>query len=106
MSVLLALCACPNSEVAERIADALVEQRLAACVNRIVGMRSTYRWQDRIAHDDEVLLLIKTTAERYPALQESILSLHPYELPELIAVKVESGFDRYLAWVENETRDA
>lgn len=101
--VLLVLCTCPDEAVAGRIARTLVDERLAACVNRVPGVRSTYRWQGAVHDDGEVLLLIKTTAERFEALRDRIVALHPYELPEVIAVKIAAGLDRYLAWVAAET---
>lgn len=99
MDILIALCTCPDDASAARLAHALVEERLAACVNRIAGVRSTYAWQGAVHDDAEVLLLIKTEASRFDALRERVLALHPYELPELIAVEVTRGLDRYLAWV-------
>jgi periplasmic divalent cation tolerance protein len=99
MPVLVVLCTCPDDVVAAAIARSVVEERLAACVNRIPGVRSTYAWQGAVHEDAEVLLLIKTEASRFDALRERVLALHPYELPELIAVEVTRGLDRYLAWV-------
>lgn len=99
MVVLVVLCTCPDEKVASAIAHALVEERLAACVNRIPGVRSTYAWQGAVHDDAEVLLLIKTEASRFDALRERVLALHPYELPELIAVEVTRGLEPYLAWV-------
>lgn len=106
MTVLIVLCTCPDDTVGERIATALVEERLAACVNRLPGVASIYRWRDKVCRDSELLLLIKTTFERFDALRERIVELHPYELPEVIALDVATGLDRYLAWVEAETRPA
>ncbi|HEY8010495.1 MAG TPA: divalent-cation tolerance protein CutA [Rudaea sp.] len=104
MTVLIVLCTCPDDTVGERIATALVEERLAACVNRLPGVASTYRWQGKVCRDSEQLLLIKTTCERFDALRERIVELHPYELPEVIALDITTGLDRYLAWVVAETR--
>ncbi|HZV37214.1 MAG TPA: divalent-cation tolerance protein CutA [Pseudoxanthomonas sp.] len=104
MPVVIAFCTCPDSGSAARIATALVEERLAACVNRLPGVASTYRWQGRIEQADEVLLLIKTTAERLPALRQRLPQLHPYELPELIVVEAAGGLPAYLDWVATETR--
>lgn len=98
-TVLLCYCSCPDAACAEAIAAALVGERLAACVNRVPGIRSTYRWQGAVTIDDEELLLIKTTASRFDALKARLLELHPYELPELIAVPVTYGHDAYLDWV-------
>lgn len=99
--VLLCYCTCPNAESAQSLANALVGEGLAACVNHLPGVRSTYRWKGEVTTDSEELLLIKTTEARFPALKERLLALHPYELPELIAVPVAHGHDAYLDWVRN-----
>jgi periplasmic divalent cation tolerance protein len=101
---LICFCTCPEPGTAERIATALVDERLAACVNILPGLRSVYRWQDRVETADEVLLLVKTSAAAYPALQDRLRELHPYELPELLAVESASGLPAYLQWVADETR--
>ncbi|TPG04270.1 divalent-cation tolerance protein CutA [Rhodanobacter glycinis] len=98
-TVLLCYCSCPDATSAQAIAEALVGEQLAACVNRIPGIHSTYRWQGAVTTDNEELLLIKTTAIRFEALRARLLELHPYELPELIAVPVEHGHAAYLDWV-------
>ena len=97
--VLLCYCTCPDAASAQRLAEALVNESLAACVNRVPGVHSTYRWKGKITTDSEELLLIKTTAERFDAMKTRVLALHPYELPELIAVPVERGHTAYLDWV-------
>lgn len=99
MTVLLCLTTCPDAASAERIAAALVEEHLAACVTIVPGLRSVYRWQGAIERADEHLLLIKTTADEYPALQARLQTLHPYELPELLAVEAVDGLPAYLQWV-------
>ena len=104
MSALLCFCTCPDAATAERIARMLVGERLAACVNVVPGLRSVYRWKGAIEHAEEALLLIKTRPERMPGLQERLLQLHPYELPELVAVEADSGLPAYLQWVADETR--
>ncbi|HZP67750.1 MAG TPA: divalent-cation tolerance protein CutA [Rudaea sp.] len=104
MSAILVLCTCPDRTVGERIASALVEERLAACVNRVPGLASVYRWKGEVCRDNEELLLIKTRRERFEAVRERILALHPYELPEVVAVDIALGLDRYLAWIESESR--
>ncbi|MGF0948721.1 divalent-cation tolerance protein CutA, partial [Klebsiella pneumoniae] len=83
---------------------ALVAERLAACVNLLPGLRSVYRWQRKVEAAAEVLLLVKTSAEAYPALQERLRQLHPYELPELLAVEAASGLPEYLQWLAAESR--
>jgi periplasmic divalent cation tolerance protein len=93
----------PDRAAAERLADVLVEQRLAACVNVLAPCRSVYRWQGALQRDEEHPVLIKTAGERYADLESAIRGLHPYELPEIIAVPVERGLAAYLAWVASET---
>ncbi|MCF7223282.1 divalent-cation tolerance protein CutA [Marilutibacter chinensis] len=102
--VLLVHCTCPDDASAARLAEALVEERLAACVSRLPGLRSTYRWQGTIEQADEVLLLIKTRADRLEALAARVQALHPYELPELVAVEARGGLAPYLQWVAEQTR--
>jgi len=100
-TVLLCYCTCPDVASAQQLAEALVSERLAACVNRIPAIASTYRWNDQLVTDSEELLLIKTTTTRFAALKERLLALHPYELPELIAVPVADGHQAYLDWVRD-----
>ncbi|MBS0228158.1 MAG: divalent-cation tolerance protein CutA [Proteobacteria bacterium] len=104
MTVLLCLTTCPDAGCAERIAAALVEEHLAACVTIVPGLRSVYRWQGVIERADEQLLLIKTTRAGYPALQARLAELHPYELPELLAVEAVDGLPAYLQWVADAVR--
>jgi periplasmic divalent cation tolerance protein len=104
MSAVLVFCTCPDEAAAERIAHALVEERHAACVNRLPGIASTYRWKGKICRDNECLLLIKTTIERFDVLSERIVALHPYELPEIIAVDIAQGLPAYLGWIASETK--
>jgi periplasmic divalent cation tolerance protein len=101
---LLVLTNCPDEAAAQRIALTLVEQRLAACVNRLPAVHSTYRWQGAVEHAVEVPLLIKTTRERYPELEAAIRSLHPYSVPEIIALPIAGGFAPYLRWIDDETQ--
>src|SRR6185437_1773372 len=100
---LVALSTCPDAETAAKIARVLVEERLAACVNRLPGVLSTYRWQDKIHEDAEVLLVIKTTRERFDALRGRLVELHPYEVPELVALEIAEGLPAYLDWLARET---
>ena len=104
MTTLLVLTNVPERAAAERLADMLVEQRLAACVNILAPCRSVYRWKGAVQRDEEHPMLMKTTAERYPALEQALRAAHPYELPEIIAVPVERGLPAYLEWVAGETR--
>lgn len=103
MPVLIAYSTCPDAASAAGIARALVDERLAACVTQLPGARSTYRWQGRVEQADEVLLLIKTTTDRLAALTARLRALHPYELPELVAVEARAGLPAYLDWVCAET---
>lgn len=93
------LTTCPDDASAEILARRLVEERLAACVNRVAGIRSTYWWQGAVHDDAEVLLIAKTSAGRVATLSARIQELHPYELPEVIALPVALGAERYLDWV-------
>ena len=104
MTALACLCTCPDAATAARIASALVDDRLAACVNVLPGVESVYRWQGRVERASEVLLLIKSTRERLPALTARVVELHPYELPELVAVDIAGGLPGYLAWIADATR--
>lgn len=93
------LTTCPDETTAEILARRLVEERLAACVNRVAGLRSTYWWQGQVQEDAEVLLIAKTSASRVANLSARIQALHPYELPEVIALPVAGGAERYLDWI-------
>jgi len=104
MSTLLVLTNLPDRAAAERLADALIEKRVAACVNILAPCRSVYRWKGAVQRDEEHPLLIKTTAERYPELERTLRAGHPYELPEIIAVPIERGLPAYLDWVAAETK--
>jgi periplasmic divalent cation tolerance protein len=98
---LVVLCTLPEQEVAARIAGILVQEQLAACVNIIPGLTSVYRWKDAVHRDDEVLLLIKSTAAMYSRLEQRIQALHPYELPEIIAVPIQTGQADYIQWIND-----
>ena len=104
MSSLLVLTNLPDRAAAERIAEELVAQNLAACVNILAPCRSVYRWKGAVQRDEEHPMLIKTTGERYAALEQALRAAHPYELPEIIAVPIERGLPEYLAWVAGETK--
>jgi periplasmic divalent cation tolerance protein len=103
MKTLLVLTNLPDRAAAERVADLLIEKRLAACVSILAPCRSVYRWKSAIQHDEEHPMLIKTTLERYAELERALRSVHPYELPEIVAVPIEHGLSAYLAWVAEET---
>ena len=97
----LVLTTCPDTDAANRIAEALVQERLAACVNVLSPMRSVYRWRGKIESASEHLLLIKIKADDYEAVERRIRALHSYELPEVIAVPFVGGLAAYLAWIDN-----
>ena len=100
---LVVLVTAPTPERAAEIARALVEERLAACGNVVPGLRSIYRWEGKVQDDPEALLVLKTTRARFEALRDRVLALHPYEVPEVLALPVEAGSAAYLAWIGRET---
>ncbi len=102
----IALSTAPNLEVARILAHALVEQRLAACVNLAPQLESIYRWQNAIQQEPEVLLLIKTRTTLWPELLDYLERHHPYSVPELLQVPISNGAPTYLQWLLNETRPA
>jgi len=102
---LLVITTLPDPQAAERLATSLVEAGLAACVNIGAPVTSIYRWRGALERGSEVMLTIKTTRARYPALEKAIVEDHPYELPEVIAVPITEGLNDYLAWIETCTRN-
>jgi periplasmic divalent cation tolerance protein len=100
----LVLTTLPNAEIAGRLAHELVEARLAACVNVLSPCSSIYRWQDAVQEDGEIPLIIKTTAERYAALETFLRENHPYQVPEIIAIDVNDGLPDYLRWAAAATQ--
>ncbi len=93
-----------NREEAQKIANALVESEIAACVNIVGPIRSVYRWEGKVEKAEEFLLVVKTWSDAYERVEEMIKELHSYELPECIALRVERGSEHYLEWVENSVR--
>ncbi|KAL8213613.1 UNVERIFIED_CONTAM: hypothetical protein K2H54_067423 [Gekko kuhli] len=100
-SLSAAFVTCPSEQVAKEIARAVVERRLAACVNVVPRITSIYEWKGKIEEDAEVLLMIKTRSSRIPALAEFVRSVHPYEVAEVIAVPIQQGNPPYLQWVKD-----
>lgn len=100
---LLILCNTPDAATAGQIARTLVERRLAACVNILAPCQSVYRWQGQVETAQEVPLLIKSCAARYAELEAALRELHPYEVPEIIALPISAGLPAYLAWLHQET---
>jgi periplasmic divalent cation tolerance protein len=101
--VRVVLVTAPDAETGEALARALVEARLAACANVVTGVRSVYRWQGEVKSDAEVLLLLKTRADRAEALAARVKELHPYDLPEVLELPAVGGSAAYLDWVRTET---
>ncbi|MGN6519241.1 MAG: divalent-cation tolerance protein CutA [Dokdonella sp.] len=105
MAAIVIHCSCPDADTAARIARALVDEQLAACVQVLPGMTSTYRWKGAVHVDAEVLLLAKTVRARLDAVSARIAALHPYEVPELLALDVVDGAPGYLTWLEQACAD-
>lgn len=93
-----------NRDEAEKIANALVEAEIAACVNIVGTIRSVYRWEGKVENAEEFLLIVKTWGDAYERVEETIKELHSYDLPECIALRVERGSEHYLEWVENSVK--
>jgi periplasmic divalent cation tolerance protein len=102
--VIIAMTTCPAAPIADRIAQTLVGEGFAACVNQISGITSTYIWQGQIQTDTETLLIIKTTEGRFEPLKTRLAGLHPYELPELVAIPVCAGAENYLDWIRDTVK--
>lgn len=97
----LVLCTCPDRASAQELAERLVDERLAACVNILPQLTSVYRWQGKRETSQELLLLIKSAQDVYPQLEQTIMEYHPYELPEIIAVPITGGLSGYLNWIHD-----
>ena len=102
---LLVLSSCPDAETAERLATLLVERRLAACVNIVPAITSIYRWQGAVEKEAEVLLLLKTTEERWDELQSALCLAHPYDVPEVIAVPLTLAANPYVKWLREAVEE-
>ena len=102
--VCVVLITAPNADKAAELAHALVGEKVAACVNIVPQVRSIYRWEGAVEDASEVLMLVKTTADRFDALHQRVLALHPYQVPEVIRLDVSQGHLPYLDWVRDSTR--
>jgi periplasmic divalent cation tolerance protein len=103
IDALVVLVTVPNAETADAIGEALVGERLAACVNVVGGVRSIYRWKGAVERDQELLCICKTTRAQFEGLRARVVELHPYELPEVIALPIERGHAPYLEWITRST---
>jgi periplasmic divalent cation tolerance protein len=103
IQVVVVMVTAASQEEAVKIADEVVQSRLAACASTIPTVRSTYWWEGKVMSDQESLLLIKTTADKFNSLEETIRKIHSYKVPEIIAIPVSHGFPPYLEWVRHET---
>jgi periplasmic divalent cation tolerance protein len=101
ISYQLVLCSCPDEATAINIAENIVAQRLAACVNILPESYSIYHWQGNVESAKEHMMLIKTLQSHYPSLEKVITSLHPYDVPEIISIDINSGLPHYLKWIES-----
>lgn len=99
--MIIILCTCPDEATAERLARGLVEARHAACVNILPGVRSVYRWEDRVEQAREAQMIIKTTAMQFYVIENWMREQHPYDVPELVAIKADQVSDDYLAWLRH-----
>lgn len=104
MTPTIIYCTCPDIESANKISRLLISQHMAACVNQVPGITSIYEWEGKIEENNEVLLLIKSTEERFDLIERLVTEEHPYELPELIAVPVTKGLADYLDWIKQCTK--
>ncbi len=102
----LVFCTCPEEEVAINIAENIVAQKLAACVNVLPALYSIYHWEENVESAKENMILIKTTQEKYASLERVIRSLHPYEVPEIIAIDISNGLPDYLKWIDSSINQA
>lgn len=105
-AALVVLTTVPSAAIAQRITTVLLRKRLAACVSRVGGLRSTYRWKGRMETTSEILLVIKTSAASYAALETALRANHPYDVPEILALPVRRGAKSYLDWIIRETRQS
>lgn len=104
LDFIVILTTSPDIETSRKISNSLVENRLAACVNIIPGIESIYLWNEKLCHESEFLLIIKTGKDLYNSVESMIRTLHPYELPEIISLEIYNGFEKYLDWIEKSVQ--
>lgn len=102
--LLLVLLTAPDSDTADKLTNALLEDRVAACVTRIPGALSLYHWEGGIERSEEIVLLVKTRSSRFGELERTVLRVHPYETPEIVAVQASAVLEKYAEWVVRETK--
>lgn len=102
---LLGISTFPDAETAARIAEQLVTDKLVACANITAPVRSIYRWEGKLEKTDETMVFFKTTRNRYEAFERTLRSLHPYDVPEIVCVRVVAGLPEYLRWVEHSCEE-
>ncbi len=102
---LTVFCTLPEANIAKKMAETLVGEKLAACCNIVPNITSVYTWQGQVQHDSEVLMIVKTTGMVYEQLEKRILELHPYEVPEIIALNIEKGSEAYLNWINRVVKN-
>jgi periplasmic divalent cation tolerance protein len=95
---------CPNERIAERISESLLKKKLVACVNMVPKIKSVYWWEGKIERSRETLLLIKTKDELFNPVKKEVIKLHPYEVPEVVCVKIRKGHEKYLNWIKEATK--
>lgn len=95
---------CPNNKVAENIANILLKKKLAACVNIIPKIKSLYWWEGKVEKGNEILIIIKTKSELFKKVENEVKRNHPYKVPEIVSVKIDKGFKKYLNWIEEVTK--
>ncbi len=100
----MVICTFPSMEKARQIGTVLVQMQLVACVNLIPGIQSIYCWEGKVESQEEVIAFFKTSAARYQQLEEKVIEMHPYEVPELVVVDLAAGFPAYLQWVLSSTQ--
>ena len=102
----IVFCTCADESEAQRIANTVIHERLAACVNVLSAVRSIYQWQGRVESAHEIPLMMKTTLQRFPALRDRIVSLHSYDTPEIVAVPIAAASEKYLSWLRESVTPA
>lgn len=102
---LVVLCTCPNAKLAEQLANLVIKEHCAACVNIISNLTSVYRWEGQITQSAEYLLIIKTHSEKYTKLENILRTYHEYQIPEIIALPIHHGLDTYLNWIKESLHD-